>query len=688
MTLGMNSPMLARWGVPAAVFSIKALMAAMLAAYISFSIGLERPYWAFITAYIVAAPLAGAVVSKALFRVVGTFVGATASVLMVPPLAHSPELLSMAIACWLALCVFVSLLDRTPRGYMFVLAGYTACLIVLPTVNTPELIFEDAALRVQEITLGILCGSLIHGVVLPGSVSTFLLGRVAMMLRDAERWTRDSLELEPDPSVDAEKRRLAQDVTELHQLSIHLPFETSRPAPRVRTVRALQDNLSLLMPLGAAVADRIAALRERGAITDEADRLLADTRAWLKDIETDRETRERVADDLKARCGAVEPEVTPEVSWDCLLQLSLGSRLASLIEAHLNCRDLAEQLGTLSRRPVSARIPQLLEGRRNREVHRDYRGALRGAFGAWLTIVLGCTLWIGSGWHDGNTAVMLAGVFLALFSASDNPLLPLRLFFNGTLIATILGMIYAFVILPRVEGFPMLAMTLAPPLLVLGAFMHSPRYAGVALPALLGMGSPFIIAEKYNDNFVAFSNGALAQLLGTLFAIVMARLLQTAGLDSAIRRTLRAGWRDIAERANLYGAPDVRGWINRMLDRIAVLAPRLALSGKHPGEPLYDVLRDLRTGVAIGELRELRLVLPPARSAPLTSVLADVGDYYRRMEPDRRAPAAPELLGDIDTALDVFSRDEDRSVRRQAALALVSLRRNLFPEAAALKGQP
>ncbi|WP_232494189.1 FUSC family protein [Novosphingobium kaempferiae] len=688
MSLGLNSPALARWGVPAAIFSIKALMAAMLAAYISFSIGLERPYWAFITAYIVAAPLAGAVVSKALFRVVGTFVGATASVLMVPPLAHSPELLSMAIACWLALCVFVSLLDRTPRGYMFVLAGYTACLIVLPTVNAPELIFEDAALRVQEITLGILCGSLIHGVVLPGSVSTFLLGRVAMMLRDAERWSRDSLELEPDPSVDAEKRRLAQDVTELHQLSIHLPFETSRPAPRVRTVRALQDNLSLLMPLGAAVADRIAALRERGAITDEADRLLADTRAWLKDIETDRETRERVADDLKARCAALEPEVTPGAGWDDLLQLSLGSRLASLIEAHLNCRDLAEQLGTLNRRPVSARIPQLLEGRRNREVHRDYRGALRGAFGAWLTIVLGCTLWIGSGWHDGNTAVMLAGVFLALFSASDNPLLPLRLFFNGTLIATILGMIYAFAILPRVEGFPMLAMTLAPPLLVLGAFMHSPRYAGVALPALLGMGSPFIIAEKYNDNFVAFSNGALAQLLGTLFAIVMAMLLQTAGLDSAIRRTLRAGWRDIAERANLYGAPDVRGWINRMLDRIAVLAPRLALSGKHPGAPLYDVLRDLRTGVAIGELRELRLHLPPARSAPLTSVLADVGDYYRRMEPDHRAPAAPELLGDIDTALHVFSGDEDRSVRRQAALALVSLRRNLFPEAAALKGQP
>jgi uncharacterized membrane protein YccC len=682
----MNGPTATRWGIPAAIFSIKALIAALLAAYISFSIGLERPYWAFLTSYIVAAPLAGAVISKALFRVIGTFVGAAAAVVMVPPLAHSPELLTLAIAAWLALCVFVSLMERTPRGYAFVLAGYTAVLIVLPAVNTPGEIFTDASLRVQEITIGILCGSLVHGVILPGSVSTFLLGRVAMMLRDAERWSRDSLELEPDAAVEAERRRLAQDVTELHTLSIHLPYETSRPAPRVRAVRALQDQLSLLMPLGAAVADRVAALRERGTLTDTAVQLLADTRAWLDDIEGSREEREQVAENLMPRCLALEPEVTPDADWDELLHLSLGSRLSSLIDAHLDCRDLAEQLGTLDRRPVSARIPRLLEGRRNRELHRDVAGAARGAAGAAVTIILGCALWIGSGWNDGGTAVMLAGVFLALFSASDNPLAPLWMFFWGTLIASALGMIYAFAILPRVDGFPELAMTLAPPLLVLGSLMHSPRFAGIALPALLGMGSPFIIAVKYTDNFESFANGSLAQLLGVLFAIVMARLLQSAGLESAIRRTLRAGWRDIAERSNLMGPPDVRGWINRMLDRIAVLSPRLALSGKAPGEPLYDVLRDLRTGVAIGELRQLRLDLPRERTGPLTSVLAEVGAYYRRLEPDARAPADPELLGDIDRALHLFAADEDRSVRRQAALALVSLRRNLFPDAAALKG--
>ena len=674
--------MTSRFGIDAAVFSIKAYVAAMLAIYLALSIGLERPYWAFLTSYIVAQPLAGAVVSKALFRVVGTFVGAAAAVVMVPTLDNAPELLTLAIGLWLGLCVFVSLLDRTPRAYMFVLAGYSAILIALPSVQAPASIFTVATLRVQEITLGILCGSLVHAVILPSSIAEFLLARVAVIVRDAERWSRDSLELMPDPAVDEERRRLAQDVTELHQLSIHLPFETSRIAPRVRTVRALQDQLSLLMPLGAAVADRIAGLQAGDGVPSVVAALLGDTRQWLDTLDrSGRMEREAEAVALQARCTALEPAVGEDSRWRDLLLLSLVARLSALIAAHRDCRDLAEQLSTLDRRPVSTRVAELLEGRRDRELHRDTAGALRGAVGAFLTIVIGSVLWIASGWQDGSTAVMLAGVFLALFSASDDPLVPLRAFFIGTLIATLLGAIYGYAILPRLDGFAQFAAALAPPLLILGALMHSPRWSGLALPTLLGIGSPLLIADRYTSDFQSFINGAIAQLIGVAFAIVMARLLQSAGVNGAIRRTIRAGWADIAERSTLMAPVDLRGWINRMLDRIALLAPRLAVSGQAPGAPLYDALRDLRTGVAIGELRQLRLDLPPERGEPLRQVLADVGAYYRSLDPDAPAPAGPGLLADIDAALHAFARDGEAVIRRAAALALVSLRRNLYPEA-------
>lgn len=675
-----------RFGFDAALFSVKAYLAAILAVYVALSIGLDRPYWAFLTSYIVAQPLAGAVVSKAMFRVIGTFVGAGAAVVMVPPLVNSPELLTLAIGTWLAICVFISLLDRTPRSYASVLAGYTAVLIVLPSVDTPQLIFTTASLRVQEITIGILCGSFVHALVFPQSVSAFMLQRVSTILTDAERWSRDSLHIDVDPAVDRERRRLALDVTELHQLSIHLPYESTRIAPRIRTVRALQDQLSMIMPLGAAVADRIAQLHQAGGGPTEVVTLLADTRDWFARLGTmGIVQRTEEAEALLTRCAALEPQVREGASWHDLILLSLLSRLATLIVAHRDCRDLADQLASPSIRPVSDRAAVLVEGRRGRELHLDFGGAVRGALSAFITIVLGCVLWIASGWHDGGTAIMLAGVFTALFAAAPDPLAPLRSFFVGTFIATLLGLLYGFVLLPRLDGYLEFAAAMAPMLLLLGMLMQSPRYGGIAVPLLLGLGSPVLVADQYVGGFASYMNGSLAQLTGILYAIVMIRLLSSTGAESAIRRTLRAGWVDIAERSNLMAPPDVRAWINRMLDRIAQLAPRLAMAGRSPGKPLYDALRDLRTGIAIGELRELRLDMSPERSAPLTAVLRRVGDYYRSLVPDRPAPAAPELLHDIDLALDAVLRDGDRDAARSGALALVSLRRNIFPEAAPIE---
>ena len=131
--------------------------------------------------------------------------------------------------------------------------------------------------------------------------------------------------------------------------------------------------------------------------------------------------------------------------------------------------------------------------------------------------------------------------------------------------------------------------------------------------------------------------------------------------------------------------PDVRGWINRMLDRIALLAPRLAATRADSGKPLYDALRDLRTGVAIGELRQLRLDLPAQEGAPLAAVLGGVSRHYRGLDPDAPAAADPSLLHDIDSAIADLSANPRLFVRRDSVLGLVSLRRNLFPDADAYR---
>ncbi|WP_254503719.1 FUSC family protein, partial [Salmonella enterica] len=85
---------------------------------------------------------------------------------------------SLVLAGWIGFCLFLSLLDRTPRAYAFVLAGYTASLIGFPGVAEPDAIFDTALVRLQEIGLGILCAVLIHRFVLPRPMTGQFVGKV------------------------------------------------------------------------------------------------------------------------------------------------------------------------------------------------------------------------------------------------------------------------------------------------------------------------------------------------------------------------------------------------------------------------------------------------------------------------------------------------------------------------------
>jgi uncharacterized membrane protein YccC len=672
----------ARFGSREALFAAKCFVAAILAFYIALRIGLTRPYWAVTTSYIVAQPLAGAVLSKAVFRVAGTVLGAIAAVVLVPNLVNAPELLSLGLALWLGLCLYISLLDRTPRAYLFLLAGYTASIIGFPSVNAPDAIFTTAALRVQEITIGILCGSLVHGLVFPQTVTATLLTRIDTILGDAERWSRDSLAGAADAALDRDRRRLALDINELHQLSIHLPFDTARLLPRVRTLRALQAELSMLLPLASAVDDRIGELlRSADAPRPEALALIEDVREWLRDPPPTAD-RSATADALIVRARALEPAPAPSMIWRDALRLSLLARLAELIDAHRNARDLRDQMRSPSRAPVTPGVAALLKRAARRPLHRDRGIALRAAGGTVATILLGCAFWIGTGWSDGAGAVLIAGVCCALFGNSDDPAPAIMAFFYGTILGLVVAAVYAFAILPRVTDFVTLAAVLAPPMLLGGMYLARPSTLLVTLGALLGGLNTVGLNDRFGGSFDAFINGGISQLVGTFFAVVTVGLFQTIGADTSARRLIRAGWRELAARSDLRGKPDAAGWVARMLDRIGLLAPRLALQGEDPGKPLLDALADLRIGVAVGELRQLRLDGSASEDALITPVLRGVGTHYRALRPNQPAPPEPDLLAGIDRALTGFGTSVPER-HRSGVLALTSLRRNLFPQALA-----
>ena len=674
---------LIRADAEAVLFSAKCFMAAMLAYYIALSIGLNRPFWAVVTSYIVAQPLAGAVLSKAVFRLIGTVLGATASVVLVPTFVNEPAVMALALALWLGLCIYLAQLDRTPRAYIFLLAGYTASIIGIPSVEVPGTVFNSAILRVQEITIGILSASLIHGAVFPRTVTAVLLRRIDVILADAGRWAVDSLAGAREARLDIERRKLAVDVAELHQLSVHLPFDTERILPRVRTVRALQDALSMLLPLAATVEDRLAELQHcKGGVPEPVTALVARICAWIES-DAAKPDREATAQALITEARALEPlgHQSPEegLVWRDMLLLNALSRLEELVMSVCDAHLLRDQVRSPSVRAISPRVPELLRSTSNRPLHLDRGLAIRAALGTIATIALGFTFWIATAWKDGGGAVLIAGIACALFGGLDNPRAAVGKMQLGSTIGLVASILYAYTILPRVTDFVTLAAALAPMLLIMGALMGKPTTVAVGTGILIGFPQTVGLYATYVPAFGPQFNGAIAQFVGIGFAMVTVSLFLTVGAEDRFARLAKAGWRDVARRAR-GKAPNGPRWMALMLDRVGLMLPAMA-KGTDPGKPLLDALLDMRIGFVAGELDLLKRGASEEERALIAETLCGVGDHFGHLRPSRPTPPKPEVLADIDRAVAVFARDEEPARRRDGLILLTSLRRNLFPAA-------
>ena len=152
------------------MFSIKTYLASITALYIGLAGNLSRPYWAMATVYIVSQPLLGPTRAKGVYRILGTLLAGAATLLMLPHLVETPLLLSAAMSLWLAGCLFLALLNRGPRGYAFLLAGYTTAFIGFPAVTSPDTIFDTVVARSEEIILGTVVAVLFASLLFPASV--------------------------------------------------------------------------------------------------------------------------------------------------------------------------------------------------------------------------------------------------------------------------------------------------------------------------------------------------------------------------------------------------------------------------------------------------------------------------------------------------------------------------------------
>ncbi|HEX9464004.1 MAG TPA: FUSC family protein [Alphaproteobacteria bacterium] len=674
----------------AALFSLKSFAAAIIAYYIALRIGFAQPVWAITTAYIVSQPLAATVLSKALFRILGTFLGAAAAVVFVPAFVNEPLALSFVLALWLGLCVYIAQLDRTPRSYVFLLAGYTASIVGFPSVLTPGNIFNVAVLRVQEIGIGIVVASVVHAAILPRSITKRLQQQIKGIVGSVEQWSRQSLAGSRDAVLDRERRRLASNVNDIEQLSFHLAYDTARLLPPAAAVRALQDELCWLLPVSDAVEDRIAnCIAQEGGLPTDVGRLVARVEEWLAQ-DVSGPARDDTARELIAEAEGLGQALGAERVWRWreMLLASLLGRLADLVRAHRLLRELHDRIMSGSIRGLSPEAAELIKSTTGRSLHRDHGLALRSALGVMVAVCSVCAFWIATAWPSGATAALIVGVGCALFGTLPNPGFAIRRFFYGLLASVAVATAFGFVILPRVTDFVMLAAVFAPLLLLIGSLMTRPPLSPFAFGGVVGFLNTVGIASTYQSDFASFINGALGFVVGTFAAVIIIDMFHVIGAEFAFARLVRAGFRDIAARADGRAA-DTRRWMARMVDCIALIAARSGPTGVHPALPHYDAFVGLRIGNSAGELRAFSSGLADREERKaIDEALTGISTYYRSISPAKHVPAGNAVLEAIDRAMAMFASDPQPERRRQAVIRLTGLRRSLFPHAAPFAGAP
>jgi len=654
------------------LFSLSSFIAAAVTLGVAFTASLPRPWWALLTVYVTAQPMAGAFRPKIFYRLGGIFTGAAVTIAVVPNLQNSPWLLVLCLSAWAGFCIYLAVLDRTPRAFLFQMAAFSSAVISFPYLDDPANIFTTTISRVEEMTVAIVSVSIAHAVLQPWSAIPVIRGKAVAFLSDASRWTAEALGTRHTRLEYEHRRKLAADVTELGMIAVHLPSD-QRSAPATgRLVSGIQEKLATVLPLASGAANRLDLLRTLGPLEPRIQSLIDDVIRWLSQpidapIEAERA--------LIACCRNLTPHIEATSDWRALLTASLCRRLAEFIDAHQKARSLVLRIGIAGGEPAEV-------GNEAFPLARDHGIAALAGLATATAVSLYCVVWIMLAWPNGSATAAFAALITCSFAAQDDPAPAITRYLGATLITFPLAALYLFGVLPRVDGWGVLVLTLAPALLAMGYLQADPQRGNLALP----MFSCLIVAlgflDRFQADFALFINTGLAQVGGIIATIAVTRLFRSVNVRWTARRIVHENWADLAQLADLRSGFRPGLWTAHAIDRLGQIAARMAVASRADSLHAADGLSDLRVGRNIIAIRQALPNAPRAVRWSLWRVLLQVASLYReRLRIGESVQPPASLCATLDRAIRSILKSTSGRATSAALLALVALRCNLLPEA-------
>ncbi len=505
------------------VYIFKVLLAAFLTLWLAMRLELPQPRTAMITVFIVMQPQSGQVFAKSFYRFLGTLAGSAMMVALIALFAQNTELFLGSLAIWVGICSAGAARCRNFRAYGFVLAGYTAAMVGLPALAHPDGAFMAAVWRVLEISLGILCSTLVSAAILPQTASAAMrnalyqrFGVFALFVTDGLRG-RSKAE-----SFEASNVRFIAEAVGLEGLRSVTVFED--PHMRRRNGRLSRLNSEFM-----GITTRFNALHqllERLRVNGE-EHVVAAIRPGLQDLA-------EVLDGFSGR-ALTSPDAARLATALASYKEGLPTRVRTLRGIFQDTDPSeAEQLDFHTAYELLYRFvddlhsyaqthASLADHRHERERWDEpftpqtnwWAAAASGIRASFILVVLG-SYWVATAWPSGATMTLIAAATVGLSAATPNPK---RMAFQmacGTFLGALIGFVEMFFIFPWIDGFPLLCVMLAP-VIVLGSFLTSrPQYAGVGLGLLIFFSTGSVPDNLTIYNPYTFINDYIAMVMGML----------------------------------------------------------------------------------------------------------------------------------------------------------------------------
>ncbi|MCK0715231.1 FUSC family protein [Chromohalobacter sarecensis] len=650
------------------LLALRTVLAVWLALFLALRLDLYQPAWAILAVMIVTlqpvmftggTPPIGIILGRGVARFFGTLFGAIAGLVLIALFGQQPMLYLLFAGAWLAFCMYWVMLEQDEYlGYVMMLSGYTATLVSLTAIGTGiDSIWTVALGRFSETALGIGCGVLMHLLIAPRFGSRALPEALSQFLQSAAEETHAAL--------DTQRSRDTQDARLKTLLGHYQQFEKLRGLARLET-RRLSHFIPALDRFASDSLALITAIRELETAIDYL-RACEDGERWLAQLNAHAAPLLTMIAEQPAG-EPLEKLTLPDFEWD-VEQVSPRSR----VRAELVRQRLGEVLGLLQhgRRlrhalndPASAKVHTLPHEKRTRTTHNEHFVARFNALRVFVAFELLGLFWVHSGWHSGYLAMMLLGVFTMLFAKAPNPAAVVYQFMWGSIAAVLLGGVLLFLVLPVINGFPLLAIAIGIPVAIGTLLTPHPRWSLIGLAGAITLMTLLNLQSTYNFSPTRYINGGLASVLGTVVAMITYSLMQQRSPAERIRTLLGAYWQGVARLMREPTLPNRARLESRLYDRLGRI---VALGGTD--DTLREALDLHALALCVWRIRRLREELAPHRQE-LEAWLDDIGQRLTT-----RRHHSPEVWRQLsDQArewVDRFYHDAQLSVATAGEIAML-----------------